>query len=176
MKKCLIVVDMQNDFITGSLGTKEAEGIVGGVTHLIKEWEGDIIVTQDTHGEDYLTTAEGHHLPIVHCIKCTDGWELESGIKRALSLKKENGTNVAIFAKSTFGSFNVAYLARQYEQIYIVGLCTDICVISNAILAKNVSPDTEVIVDASLCAGTTKVLHDKSLDVMRSCQICVINR
>ena len=176
MKKTLIVVDMQNDFIDGSLGTKEAQAIVGNVKKKIGEYQirGDeIIFTRDTHQENYLDTPEGKKLPVPHCIKGTDGWQIRSELQ---PFCKE-----APLDKVTFGSFELG--ARLVEanrqetvgQITFIGLCTDICVISNALLAKAFLPEAEIVVDASCCAGVTPESHKNALEAMKVCQIRVEN-
>ena len=172
MEKILIVVDMQKDFVDGSLGTEEAQSIVPAVKDKIENFEGDIIFTKDTHEEDYLNTQEGQNLPVKHCIRGTDGWELQSDLND-YALKN----HCLIFDKPTFGSTSLAGcvsgIARMapIDQIEIVGLCTDICVISNAILLKTALPDTEIIVDASCCAGVTPQSHQNALEAMKMCQI-----
>ena len=174
MEKILIVVDMQKDFVDGSLGTKEAQSIVPAVKDKIENFEGDIIFTKDTHEEDYLNTQEGQNLPVKHCIRGTDGWELQSDLN---DYALEN--HCLIFDKPTFGSTSLAGcvsgIARMapIDQIEIVGLCTDICVISNAILLKTALPDTEIIVDASCCAGVTPQSHQNALEAMKMCQITI---
>ena len=172
MEKILIVVDMQKDFVDGSLGTKEAQSIVPAVKDKIENFEGDIIFTKDTHEEDYLNTQEGQNLPVKHCIRGTDGWELQSDLND-YALKN----HCLIFDKPTFGSTSLAGcvsgIARMapIDQIEIVGLCTDICVISNAILLKTALPDTEIIVDASCCAGVTPQSHQNALEAMKMCRL-----
>ena len=150
MEKILIVVDMQKDFVDGSLGTEEAQAIVPAVKDKIENFEGDIIFTKDTHEEDYLNTQEGQNLPVVHCIRGTAGHEiieeLQPYTKRAL----------AIFEKETFGS-------RK--------LCTDICVVSNALLIKAFLPEVPISVTAGCCAGVTPERHKSALETMKSCQI-----
>lgn len=178
MRKVLIVVDMQNDFITGGLGTKEAEAIVPRVVKKIEDYKvekNEMFFTRDTHFEDYLSTQEGEKLPVPHCIKFSLGWELAQPIKEMV----EEG-NVVI-DKLTFGS---TYLAEQIkalsekepiEEIEMVGLCTDICVVSNALLIKAYCPELPIIVDASCCAGVTPETHKSALMTLRMCQINVIN-
>ena len=181
--KLLIVVDMQNDFIDGSLGTPEAQAIVPKVIEKIKSWDGNIICTMDTHQMDYLTTAEGKKLPMAHCIKFTDGWYITKDIRTAL-LTKENITEIE---KPTFGSKDLFIRLQNaidgmstvypinFTEIQLIGLCTDICVVSNALLAKAFFPEVPIIVDASCCAGTTPENHKAALQVMKCCQIDVIN-
>lgn len=166
MKRTLIVVDMQNDFIDGSLGTPEAVAIVGKVKQKINEYKerGDeVIFTRDTHGEDYLDTPEGKKLPVVHCVKGTDGWQISD---------KLDATGCDIIDKPSFGW--TKWNERSFESIELVGLCTDICVVSNALILKAFFPDAEITVDASCCAGVTPVTHSAALATMKMCQINVI--
>lgn len=170
MKKLLIVVDMQNDFIDGSLGTKEAQAIVPKVVEKIKGYKAagdDVVFTLDTHYEDYMNTLEGKNLPVLHCIKGTDGWKLQKDID-VFEGKR--------FEKITFGSVGLAdYVAGEgYDQVELVGLCTDICVISNAMLIKAAMPNTPILVDALCCAGVTPESHDNALAAMKMCQISVV--
>lgn len=174
-KKILIVVDMQYDFIDGSLGTPKAQEIVPAVVEKIRNFNGKIFVTQDTHGSDYLETQEGKHLPIPHCEIYTHGWEIEESIDQALFEHELSYFNVKKISKSGFGSKKIAkYLAKNKDKISsieIVGLCTDICVITNALLAKTYCPNAKIIVDSECCAGTTPEKHQMALEVMKSCQI-----
>lgn len=175
--KTLIVVDMQNDFIDGSLGTSEAVDIVPRVAHKIETWDGDIFVTQDTHGADYLQTQEGRNLPVVHCVEGTAGWEVEERIRAALDQKEQD--KVSYIKKPTFGSCVLAetlsqkQAGQQIEEIQLVGLCTDICVISNAMLLKAFMPETHITVDSACCAGVTPRSHQNALAAMKMCQIDV---
>lgn len=163
MHNILIVVDVQNDFVDGSLGTKEAVSIIPNVCSKIKNFEGDIYVTKDTHFDNYLNTSEGKKLPIEHCVKERDGWQLNEYVERALSDKE-----YTIIEKNSFGSLELPDIIRQkYSnldfQIEIVGLCTDICVVSNALILKANFPENEIKVDASCCAGVTVESHNASL-------------
>ena len=173
MKKILIVVDMQKDFVNGSLGTAEAQKIVAPAAEYIKSFDGEIFATLDTHGDDYLSTPEGKKLPVPHCIKGSDGWELAPEIAEALSGKKYEK-----FQKETFGATALpAYMQekiRHFDEIELFGICTDICVISNAIILKNSFPEIPITVHSALCAGVTPEKHEAALEVMRSCQIDVI--
>ena len=168
----LVVIDMQHDFIDGALGTPEAQRIVSAVIRKAERFPGTIIFTQDTHGADYLSTQEGAKLPIEHCIEGTPGWELED---RLAALQRKR--NAPVYRKSTFGSIELARdLAREneiepLESIELVGLCTDICVASNALLLKAFLPETTLSVDASCCAGVTPKAHEAALRTMESCQI-----
>ena len=171
--KTLIVVDMQNDFIDGALGTKEAQAIVPNVKKKIDEYvkRGDhIIFTQDTHFVDYLDSQEGKLLPVKHCIYGSDGWQIVPGIYKE---------GCKVFDKPTFGSLElVEYLALQSEReeigsVTLIGVCTDICVVSNAMLIKARFPEMEVIVDSSACAGVTPDTHNAALTTMKMCQIII---
>lgn len=172
MKKLLVVVDMQNDFVNGALGSEEAIKILPAVKALIAREQAagtEIVFTMDTHGENYLTTAEGKHLPVPHCIKGTAGWE----IIPELSVYAERARR---FEKPVFGSIELAEYARQnnYDEIVLCGVCTDICVLSNAILLKAYCPETPITVYEKACAGTSPAAHDASLVAMRSCHITVV--
>ena len=175
MEKILVVVDMQNVFIDGSLGTEEARNIVEPVCEKIIEFGGQIFVTQDTHSDNYLETLEGRHLPVEHCIANTEGWLINSFIRNALKSK-----NYAFIEKEIFGSMKlVDQIAKILDKgvkgsIEIVGLCSDICVVSNALMLRSAFPNTEITVDASCCAGVTPDKHKAAMEVMKSCQINVI--
>ncbi len=173
--KFLIVVDMQNDFIDGALGTKEAVEILPAVKEKIMNFGGKVIFTRDTHEADYLTTQEGGNLPVEHCIKGTDGWQIRSELD---ALRKEEPVD-----KPTFGSVALGQLLKAYdtyeekiESITLIGLCTDICVISNAMMIKGFLPETPIEVDAKCCAGVTPESHERALDTMAVCQIKILNR
>ena len=167
----LIVVDMQNDFIDGALGTPEAEKIVPAVRKRIEQARDrgeTVIFTRDTHYENYMETQEGRNLPVPHCIKHTEGWEISSALPVGDAL---------ILDKPTFGSADLGrcLLSIQPARIELIGLCTDICVISNALLVKAFLPEVPVAVDAACCAGVTPESHKNALDAMRMCQIEVLN-
>jgi len=172
--KVLVVVDMQNDFIDGALGTAEAVAIVPAVAEKIKNFDGRVIFTRDTHQPDYLSTQEGRNLPVEHCIKGTDGWQINDQL---LPLTK----NAEIIDKPTFGSVELGKMlcelqAKQpIESITLIGLCTDICVISNAMLIKANLTEVPVIVDAACCAGVTPDSHKQALGAMKMCQIAIEN-
>ena len=171
MKKILVVVDMQKDFVDGALGSKEAVAIVPDVAKKIREFDGDIFVTYDTHFENYMDTAEGKKLPVPHCIKGTDGWELNGEVMNALGAKKFTPVE-----KKTFGSVDLPALIKDAAgddefTIEVIGLCTDICVVSNALIIKANFPEAEIVVDAACCAGVTPEKHEAALETMRSCQI-----
>ena len=174
--KYLVVVDMQNDFITGSLGTAEAEKIVPAVCEKISRYKAEncgIFMTLDTHFKDYLETPEGKKLPVEHCIKGTEGWQPAAQVAEAL------GGCETVYEKNTFGSAelaqNFAKIAKAGDEIELCGLCTDICVVSNALLIKAFCPDCEVIVDANCCAGVTEESHRAALVTMASCQCRIDN-
>ena len=161
--KTLIVIDMQNDFIDGSLGTAEAVAIVDNVKAKIKEYvdRGDqIIFTRDTHQEDYMETNEGKHLPVVHCIEGTDGWQIRDGLY---------AEGAEIINKPSFGY--TGWNDYSFEEVELIGVCTDICVVSNELIIKAIFPEIKVSVDSSCCAGVTPESHDAALKTMQMCQI-----
>lgn len=173
MKHFLIVVDMQKDFVDGSLGSQEAREIVPRVADKILNFDGQIFATLDTHTQNYLQTAEGRSLPVPHCIKGTPGWMLDDEIAAVLEQK-----NVTKVEKLTFGSVllpRLLYQAANGEPftVELVGLCTDICVVSNALMLKANFPEMEISVDSACCAGVTPESHAAALTTMRSCQIRV---
>ncbi|MCR4584791.1 MAG: cysteine hydrolase [Lachnospiraceae bacterium] len=164
----LIVVDMQKDFIDGSLGTKEAEDIVGNVRKKIEGFDGKLIFTRDTHQENYLDTFEGRNLPVKHCIENTDGWEISAALK-------DLSENAVVINKPTFGYTGwTSLIGDEPSSIELCGLCTDICVISNALILRALYPEVPMTVDSSCCAGVTPEKHEAALSVMESCQIKVI--
>ena len=173
MRKLLLVIDMQNDFIDGALGTPEAEAIVDAVAAEIGKYAPeDVIATRDTHFENYLDTQEGRKLPVVHCVKGTEGWALNHKIAAALG-------DAMVIDKPSFGSAVLAETlaemgSREELDITMVGLCTDICVVSNALLIKAFLPETPVRVIAGCCAGVTPASHQAALDTMGMCQIEIV--
>lgn len=170
MKKILIVVDMQKDFVDGALGTAEAVAIVPYVKEVIESFDGKIFFTRDTHFENYLETEEGKKLPVPHCIKGTDGWQI---IPELDALRKTEPID-----KVTFGSTALVDILKsegEIESITFIGLCTDICVISNAMITKAFFPEIPLTVDAAACAGVTPESHRCALMAMKTCQINVIN-
>lgn len=173
MRKILVVVDMQKDFVDGALGTEEAVHIVDNVADKIREFEGEIIVTYDTHRNNYMQTREGKYLPVPHCIENTDGWQLNDKIQKALDSKKYTK-----ICKPTFGSVELAEKLKGCDQhnteVMLIGLCTDICVVSNALLLKANYPEMNISVDAGCCAGVTPESHHAALTTMKMCQIDVI--
>lgn len=172
MKNILIVVDMQNDFIDGALGTKEAVAIVPKVEEKIRNFDGEVFFTRDTHETYYLETQEGKNLPVKHCIRDTEGWQ----IRKELDVLRKT----APVDKETFGSTDLAGELNMIDEdegigsITLVGLCTDICVISNALLIKASLPEVPICVDATCCAGVTPESHENALKAMEACQIKII--
>lgn len=167
--KYLIVVDMQNDFITGSLGSELAKAIVPSVVNKVKNFDGKIIFTRDTHFSDYMNTQEGKNLPVTHCIKDSDGWQICDELKPYAK---------TVIDKITFGSIELPKLIESYnepiEKIELCGLCTDICVISNAFLLKAAFPEVPLTVDSACCAGVTVESHNNALNAMKAIQIEII--
>lgn len=176
MKHFLVVVDIQKDFVDGALGTAEAVAILEKAAAKIKAFEGEIFVTFDTHFENYMDTVEGKKLPVPHCIVGTDGWQLHEKIAAAL-------VDIAYtpVKKLTFGSVELPELIRQAAagedfDVTLIGLCTDICVVSNALILKANFPEKEICVDAACCAGVTPQSHNAALTTMQMCQIRVENQ
>ncbi len=174
MKKYLVVVDMQNDFVDGALGTNQARAIIPSAVEKIKGFDGDIFATFDTHFDDYMETAEGKKLPVPHCIKGTGGWQLNKEILAALSEK--GFTSVE---KYTFGSVDLPEIIKTAADgeeftVELIGLCTDICVISNALLLKANFPEAAIAVDEKCCAGVTPEKHNAAVEIMKSCHIDIM--
>lgn len=176
MSKILVVVDMQKDFVNGSLGSKEAQAIVPNVIEKIKACQADrysIVLTQDTHDENYLDSTEGKYLPVKHCVKGTEGHNILDEIIDVIEYAD-------VIEKPTFGSYDLIYHIKDWftdrgiEEIQFIGVCTDICVMANCILAKTSFPDAKVVVDSSCCAGVTPESHAAALTVLKSCQVEVI--
>ena len=173
MRKILVVVDMQNDFIDGALGTPEAVAIVENVKARIREYDqADIFVTMDTHAPNYLETQEGRNLPVEHCIKGTEGWRIRKDIAKLLP-------DWHVYEKPTFGSValakDIAEIAANEEiEIEVLGLCTDICVVSNVLMLKAYMPEVKISVDPSCCAGVTPESHEAALKTMQMCQIAIM--
>ncbi len=167
--KYLIVVDMQNDFITGSLGSVLAEKIVPDVVEKVKNFDGKIIFTRDTHFADYMQTQEGENLPVEHCIKDTDGWQICDELKAYAN---------EVVDKITFGSVDLPGILKDYgdeiDEIELCGLCTDICVISNAMILKASFPETKIVVDGKCCAGVSVESHKTALEAMKAVQIEIV--
>ena len=175
MKNFLIIVDMQKDFVDGALGSAEAQKIVPAAVKKIREFDGEILATFDTHFDNYSDTAEGRKLPVPHCVRGTDGWALNAEIADAL-----NSKGFTAVEKYTFGSKDLPALIKEKAgddafSVMLIGLCTDICVVSNALLLKASFPEAEISVDAACCAGVTPSLHDAALATMKSCQIDILN-
>ena len=173
MKHFLIIVDMQKDFVDGALGTPEAAAIVPRVAEKIRGFDGEVLVTLDTHEENYLSTAEGRKLPVPHCIRGTAGWQLDAEVARALQ-----GRDYTAVEKPTFGSVALPEIMERAAgdddfSIEMAGLCTDICVVSHALRLKAHFPEAPISVDAACCAGVTPESHRAALSTLRSCQIDV---
>lgn len=173
MKNILVVVDMQKDFVDGALGTPEAVRIVPAVVEKIRSFDGPIFATFDTHFENYMETAEGRKLPVPHCIKGTPGWQLDKAVGTALE-----ETGFTPVEKRTFGSVELPAMIQEAAggepfSLELIGLCTDICVVSNALILKAYFPEAEITVDAACCAGVTPATHDAALATMNCCQIHV---
>ena len=172
MQNILLVIDMQNDFIDGALGTPEAVAIVPKVREKIRSFDGTVLFTRDTHGENYMETQEGKNLPVPHCIRGTDGWQIRPELEELRVTEPID--------KGTFGSDELGKILRDLNDedpigiITVIGLCTDICVISNALLAKAFLPEVPIEVDASCCAGVTPESHENALKAMASCQIQIV--
>ncbi|RKM54138.1 cysteine hydrolase [Butyrivibrio sp. X503] len=179
MRKLLVVVDMQKDFVDGALGTKEAQAVVPAVVKKIGEYASeDIFVTRDTHQSDYMTTQEGKNLPVEHCIEGSAGWQIDAEVQKALDSKKD-ADKITYVNKPTFGSVDLAakikeIAAKEEISVELIGVCTDICVVSNALLIKANLPEINISVDASCCAGVTSDKHKAALETMSSCQIAII--
>lgn len=173
MKKILVVVDMQKDFVDGALGTAEAIAIVPRVVQKIRQFQGDIFVTFDTHFENYMDTAEGKALPVVHCVKGTPGWQLDGEVAKALE-----GKAYTAVEKLTFGSKELPALiglaGGEDFSIELMGLCTDICVVSNALMLKAHFPEIPIFIHADCCAGVTPASHEAALATMKMCQIQIL--
>ena len=177
MNKILILVDLQNDFITGPLGTPEAQTIIPNIVRKIQTWDGDIRATKDIHGMNYLDTKEGKNLPIPHCIVGTEGRNIHPDVFEALNKAQRY---YGVENKTTFGSTELPKSLHSadlpdYDEIHLCGVCTGICVLSNAIILKAHYPEAEIIVDASCCACVTPESHKNALEAMKLCQIKIEN-
>ena len=179
MVKVLVVVDMQRDFVDGALGTAQAAAIVPAVVEKIRAFDGRVLMTMDTHSQDYLQTQEGRNLPVPHCVKDTQGWLLNEDVRLAVM---QRGQGVTLFEKPCFGSVKLMEYLKDLdrkegiESIEMVGLCTDVCVISNALLAKAHLVQVPVSVDARCCAGVTPQNHENALSAMAACQVMITGR
>lgn len=175
MAEILVVIDMQKDFVTGCLGTKEAQEILPLVEQRVKNFEGEVIFTRDTHQPDYMQTQEGRKLPVVHCVEGSEGWQLMDGLERYRTAHDSR-----VFDKVTFGSKELGEALEEMNsrepitRITFIGVCTDICVISNAMLVKAFLPEVPLAVDSACCAGVTPQSHENALNAMRACQIEVL--
>lgn len=168
MKKLLVVVDMQNDFVTGTLANTEAQKIVSDINDYVKNFDGEVVFTRDTHQLNYMETQEGSKLPVVHCIEGTEGWQIVDGI--------DVPSNANIFNKPTFGSVDLANYIKNngFDYVEFCGVCTGICVISNVALAKAFCPETTVKVIERLCACVTPDTHRTAIDAMKTFQVDII--
>ena len=172
MQDILVVVDMQNDFIDGALGTKEAVSIVPLVKDKITNFTGKVLFTRDTHQDNYLSTQEGRNLPVPHCIKETEGWQIRHELDE---LRQTEAIDKPSFGSVELGQLLVNENAKEsINSITFVGLCTDICVISNAMLTKAFLPEVQIIIDSKCCAGVTPESHETALSAMKACQIKVV--
>ena len=173
-QKYLLVVDVQNDFVTGSLGSPEAQAVLENICNKVETFDGVVLFTRDTHKEDYLNTQEGKYLPVEHCIEGTYGWELVDRLKNYARLNES-----VIYNKPSFGNIYMGsdikslFKLNSIESIEIIGLDTDICVISNALILKTEVPELPVYLDSSCCAGSTRERHEAAIEIMKSCQIIV---
>ena len=173
-QKYLLVVDVQNDFVTGSLGSEDAQAVLENICRKVENFDGVVLFTRDTHQADYLETQEGTYLPVEHCIEGTEGWELVDRLKNYARLHDS-----VIYDKPAFGNINMGsdikslYKLNDIESIELIGLDTDICVISNALIIKASAPELPVYVDSSCCAGSTRERHNEAIDIMRSCQVII---
>ena len=168
VKRLFVVVDMQHDFVDGALGTPEARAIVPAVAALLKAERAAgsaVAFTMDTHGEDYLSTQEGRRLPVPHCIRGTRGWEV---------IPELDTQDARIFEKGAFGSLKLARYAQDFGEVLLCGVCTDICVVSNALLIKAFAPEARVMAAEHACAGVTPAAHDAAIATMRSCQVEIV--
>ena len=175
----LVVIDMQYDFIDGSLGTPEAQAILPKVIEKINNWNGPIFATRDCHYNDYLETQEGKKLPIRHCVESTKGYRIHKDVSKAMT----DNMLINVIDKETFGSLNLPEKIISFQNacpyncidsITVIGLCTDICIVNNIMILKAAFPEVEIYIDSSCCAGTTPKTHEAALTVMRNCQINVI--
>ena len=173
MKHFLIVVDMQKDFVDGALGTKEAVAIIPEVVRKIESFDGEIYATLDTHGDNYMQTMEGKNLPVPHCIKGTPGWQLDERVAAALEKRGYTPVEKVTFGAAQLPSLIADAAAGEPFDLELIGLCTDICVVSNALLLKAIYCETPISVDAACCAGVTPEKHAAALETMRSCQIMI---
>lgn len=181
MSKLLVVVDMQNDFIDGALGTKEAQSIVPNVIKKLEEYDAsdeeiDVVFTMDTHDSNYMDTEEGKNLPVEHCIRETEGWKIKEELLNACS------SDVTVIEKDTFGSEDLLddlsrydYLSKQYDEIELIGICTGVCLTSQVVICKTAQPNAHIVVDAACCACVTPHTHDVAIEAMKTLQVEIRN-
>ncbi|MCD8353862.1 MAG: cysteine hydrolase [Clostridiales bacterium] len=170
----LILVDVQNDFVDGALGTAEAQEMLPRLVEKVRQFDGTLLVTKDTHGADYMDTQEGRNLPVPHCIKGTEGWQLAPSLLALPAVRRAKVYEKPCFGSTALAADLAALNAKGgVDAVELVGLCTDICVVSNALLLKAAMPEVPVSVDATCCAGVTPEKHDAALNVMESCQVAV---
>lgn len=175
MKKLLVVVDMQNDFVTGALANENAQAIVADVVSYLDEWKEDIVFTRDTHTDDYMNTLEGRKLPVKHCVKGTEGWEVIESLKPFVEAIVERGGQ-AYIDKPVFGATELGIFVKEngYEEVTLIGVCTGICVINNAMIVRTMNPETNVKVVEHLCACITKETHDTAIAAMKTFQVDIV--
>jgi nicotinamidase-related amidase len=173
-KKLLVVVDMQNDFVTGVLGTKEAQAIVEPMAEYIKNFDGDVIFTQDTHHKNYLDTQEGKKLPVSHCIKGTEGWKIVPELDSPFNLTIEKETFGSVRMCQNFLDSTIHYYQGNLSEVQFCGVCTGICVISNVLMLKAFCPEIPIKVIERLCACVTPETHKIAIEAMRTCQVDII--
>ncbi|MCD7756616.1 MAG: cysteine hydrolase [Clostridiales bacterium] len=170
----LILVDVQNDFVDGALGTAEAQEMLPRLVEKVRQFDGTLLVTKDTHGADYMDTQEGKNLPVPHCIKGTEGWQLASSLLALPAVREAKVYEKPCFGSTALAADLAALNAKGgVDSVELVGLCTDICVVSNALLLKAAMPEVPVSVDAACCAGVTPEKHEAALNVLESCQVAV---
>lgn len=169
MKRCYLVVDVQNDFVSGSLDFDKAQGVADRIAQACASFDGDFVFTMDTHGENYLSTQEGQNLPVIHCIKGTSGWDVELGLKPYYD-------KATVFEKESFGSPDLLQYFKDnyYDEVHIMGLVSNICVISSAVLVKTASPETKIIVSKELTGSFDEDLNTKVFDVLKGLQTEVV--
>lgn len=170
----LILVDVQNDFVDGALGTAEAQEMLPRLVEKVRQFDGTLLVTKDTHGADYMDTQEGRNLPVPHCIKGTEGWQLAPSLLALPAVREAKVYEKPCFGSTALAADLAALNAKGgVDSVELVGLCTDICVVSNALLLKAAMPEVPVSVDAACCAGVTPEKHEAALNVLESCQVAV---
>lgn len=175
MNKTLILIDCQKDFISGALSNQEAQKKVPAIAEFAKNFDGPVVMTRDSHDEDYLNTQEGRNLPIVHCIMNTDGWNIDESIFDSV-YESHDPNDIWLVDKDAFGYDGWGHIKDVWmaDEIHVAGFVTDICVVSNVLVLKAMFPETKIVLHADLCAGLTPEKHEAALEVMRSCQVEVI--